>query len=62
MTMNVEGVERASTSVWTLTFPYFVQRAVGILAASSWSSVSLGLVITPAACGSWKAILATRGS
>jgi hypothetical protein len=35
VTMNVEGVERASTSVWTLTFPYFVQRAVGILAASS---------------------------
>ena len=62
VTMNVEGVERASTSVWTFTFPYLVQRAVGIVALRCCSSSAPGFSSTEAAFGSWKAILATRGS
>jgi len=56
--MKVEGVERARTLVWMFRFPYFVERASGILAVSSCSSCSPGFSITRAASGSRNSIFA----
>src|SRR5918911_1344620 len=61
VTMYVEALERLTTSVWTLTFPYAVRRALGMRSASSWSSCGSGLSMTSAASGSRKSILATAG-
>ncbi len=42
----MERFDRASTSVWTLRFPYFVGRAAGILAVSSLTFSGRGFSIT----------------
>jgi hypothetical protein len=49
---NVEALERARTSVWTLRLSYFVRRAFGIWAASSLSSSAVGFTRTDFASGS----------
>jgi hypothetical protein len=59
VTRYVEPFERASTSVCTLRFPYFVGRAVCIFAASSLTSSGLGFAMTRFACGSRNSIFAT---
>src|SRR5438445_9187198 len=62
VTMNVERLERLTTSVWTFRFPYRVGRAFGIRAASSLTVCGSGFSTTLAASGSRKSILATRES
>src|ERR671920_951534 len=59
VTRYVDPFERASTSVCTLRFPYFVGRAVDIFAASSLAASALGFSITRFACGSRNSIFAT---
>ena len=60
VTRKVERFERETTSVAMLMFPYWVGRAFGIRAVSSFASSGLGLSITEAAGGSRNAIFATR--
>src|SRR5436305_11104301 len=59
VTRNVDRFDRASTSVCTFRFPYFVGRAVGIFAASSLTSSALGFSTTRFAGGSRNSIFAT---
>src|SRR5882762_6979561 len=58
VTRNVERLERASTCVCTFRLPYFVARAVGIIAASSLTASALGFAIARFACGSRNSIFA----
>src|SRR5215208_7381480 len=60
VTIKVDRVDRATTSVWTFRLPWRVGRAFGIEAASSLSSSGLGLSMTRAAVGSLNSILAKR--